>query len=322
MTIFILFSVVFFCNVLLSGNIPVKKANYKLPARFSSTKLKTMVFNISVDAHWMKHSNRFWYSWETPEGKTYYILDPERPVKRPLFDNVKMAAQITKLTKDPYDAKHLPIEGLRFIKNDKIIYFKVKKNKNVLEAEKRAEQQKEKEKKDKDEVVDEKKKEKTEEQKEKTEEKKKEKEKSQFEKAKEEAQKYHHFEYEPETGKLVLLEGFVDEPTPPVWANISPDEKTIVFGRHFNLYYMDKENYEKWLKNPDDETIEEHQLTEDGEEFHSYYGNYFSDNYRETNVEKEKNKDKRKRVSAIWSQDLKNLPLSARISARLRIYGS
>ena len=117
--------------------IPITKANYKLPARFTPNKMRTMVFSTFVDAHWLKHSDRFWYIYETSEGKSFNIIDPARKTKRPIFDNVRMAAELTKMTKDPYEAKHLPIDTIKFKQNDKVIYFKVPKNEDVLEAEKR-----------------------------------------------------------------------------------------------------------------------------------------------------------------------------------------
>ncbi len=126
---------------------PVTKANYKLPARFTPNKMKTMVFSTYVDAHWLKHSDLFWYIYETSEGKSFNIVDPARKQRNPIFDNVKMAALLTKMTKDPYEAKHLPIDTIKFKQKDKVIYFKVPKNKEVLEAEKREEKRAEKEEK-------------------------------------------------------------------------------------------------------------------------------------------------------------------------------
>lgn len=278
-------------NMAFAENTPITKANYKLPARFSPNKLKKMVFSTYVDAHWLKHSERFWYSYETSEGKFWYIVDPARRVKKPLFDNVKMAAMLTRLTKDPYDAQHLPIKSIKFIKNDKFIAFDVEKNKDVLEAEKRKAKQedqsgKEKNKKDKGK-------------------KEKKKEKSAVEKAKEEAQKYNHFEYELATGKLVFMKDYAGKPKKPAWASISPDGNTIVFGRHFNLFTMDKANYEKWLNNPNDKTIEDHQLTTDGVEYYSYHRG----GRGETNIDREKNKDKRKSAFVLWSRDSQKFAL-------------
>ena len=55
---------------------------------------------------------------------------------------------------------------------------------------------------------------------------------------------------------------------------------------------MDKANYEKALKNEDDSTIVDHALTTDGVEYYSYHGNGIQGGGGETNVDKEKNKDK------------------------------
>jgi dipeptidyl-peptidase-4 len=275
-----------------ADNIPVDRANYKVPARFGPQKMKTLVFSTTVRPTWMRHSERIWYVFENSEGKTFTMVDPDRKTKKPIFDNVSMAAQLTELTRDPYDAKHLPIDNIKFIKNDRFIYFKVEKNKDVLEAEKRKSGQEDKE-------------EKKEETKGTEEKKEKKKEKSQVEKAKEEAAKYHHFEYQLATGKLTMLKDYVDEPQRPRWAGISPDGETVIFARHHNLFYMDKANYEKWLNNPDDETIEEHQLTDDGEEYYSYGRGGRGEN----NVEKEKNKDERKSVYGQWSRDSKKFAM-------------
>jgi dipeptidyl-peptidase 4 len=51
---------------------------------------------------------------------------------------------------------------------------------------------------------------------------------------------------------------------------VSPDKKTIVFGRHNNLYMMDAESYALAQRKADDPAIKEVQLTKDGEEHYSY----------------------------------------------------
>jgi dipeptidyl aminopeptidase/acylaminoacyl peptidase len=79
-----------------------------------------------VDPHWLKLTDRFWYMYETREGKYWYIVDAAKGSKQQLFDNAKLAAEITKIVKDPFDAQHLPIERLKFIKNETAIQFEVK----------------------------------------------------------------------------------------------------------------------------------------------------------------------------------------------------
>ena len=65
---------------------------------------------------------------------------------------------------------------------------------------------------------------------------------------------------------------------------------------------MDKANYEKALKNEDDSSVIDHSLTTDGIEYFSYA----SDGFSENNVDKEKNKNKRKSVFAYWSPNSKH----------------
>ncbi len=105
--------------------IPTEKANYRLASRFSPKKLDKMVFSTSVDPHWLKLSDRFWYMYETSEGKKWFIVDPEKGEKKLLFDNAKLAAQLTRIVKDPMDAQHLNIDSMRFVKDENWIQFEV-----------------------------------------------------------------------------------------------------------------------------------------------------------------------------------------------------
>lgn len=265
-----------FCAVITYADelTPVKKANYKLAARFSPPRMKKMVFDTYVDAHWLKHSQRFWYSFETTDGKIFMLVDPEKKTKSPVFDNVRMAALLTEITKDPYEAKHLPIEEIKFVKKDTAIRFDVESS-----QEEEAEEE--------------------EENKEKIEEKG---EKGDKEKPK---KKVFHFEYTLADGQLRLLEDYEEEPEKPDWANISPDEKIIVFAREHNLYWMDRANYEKYLEDKEAEDIEEHQLTTDGEKYYSYA----RVRRGQSNVDEEKNEGKRQPVSIIWSPDSKKFAM-------------
>jgi dipeptidyl aminopeptidase/acylaminoacyl peptidase len=52
--------------------------------------------------------------------------------------------------------------------------------------------------------------------------------------------------------------------------SVSPDEKTVLFVRGFDLYMMDMENLKKAMKDPRDPSITETRLTQDGEEYYSY----------------------------------------------------
>ncbi|GMV77728.1 MAG: X-Pro dipeptidyl-peptidase [Chitinophagaceae bacterium] len=252
------------------------KANYRLASKFSPKKLDKIIYSLNVDAHWLKNGNRFWYEYETNEGKKWYIVDAAKGEKKLLFDNDKMAAEITKVVKDPFDAQHLGMENIKFTEDENKIRFEVKSTEEI-------------EKKD-------------------TTAKAKKKDKKDVKPTKE--KKVYYFEYNINTEQLTELVDFKKPKSKPFWANIAPDSSMIVFGKYYNLYYMDKENYLKAIEDDEDSTIVEHKLTQDGEENFSYYESTPYSGSGEDNVEKEKNKDKRKPVFVLWSADSKYFTLT------------
>jgi hypothetical protein len=50
--------------------------NYALEERFLPDQVGKLVFDLAVTPHWFGESDRFWYSYETPEGTRYYLVDP------------------------------------------------------------------------------------------------------------------------------------------------------------------------------------------------------------------------------------------------------
>jgi dipeptidyl aminopeptidase/acylaminoacyl peptidase len=239
-----------------------QKANYDLAARFSPKKLDKMIFSLSVDPHWLKQSNKFWYTYETSEGKQWVIVDPVKNEKKAMFDKDQIAAALTKIIKDPFDAQHLPIDSLKFIKDENWIQFEVKSSIDIDKPGAKKDAKAEK------------------------------------------IKKVFYFEYNLNTAQLNELVGFTKPKRKPSWANIAPDQSKVVFGRNYNLYYMDKANYEKALLNEDDSTIVETAITKDGIQnfgWHSEGG--------ETNVDAEKNKNKRKSVFGYWSENSKQLAI-------------
>ena len=310
---------------------PAHHANYELASQWSSQKVRKLVFNTTVNPHWMEFSDRFWYDVNTSEGRKFYLVDPRSKKKQPLFDNAKMAAMITRITLQPYDAQHLPISTIKFVKKDAAFQFEltfpnenlINSNDSFKKVEEIGKQQegKDKEKLDK-EKLDKEKLDKEKLDKEKLDKEKLDKEKVDKDTTKVDAKvvpplkepesktKPLTFEYELATGKLTLLEDFKAPPKKPSWAQISPDEKTIVFARGFNLFSMDAANYALAQKKEDDAAIKEVQLTTDGEDHYS-----FSRRLREE--EKKGYQDKEKvrkdyRVPAIgidWSKDSKKIAI-------------
>ncbi len=216
---------------------PVKSETnpLELAQRFSGGKLWNMLFSTTVDPHWFQSGEKFWYSYKTSDGTKWYIVDPVRRSKTLLFDNDKMASELTTIVKDPMNAAALPIANLEVQPDGYTFTFDVKSSQDA------------KPKKDAD-----------------GKEKKPENgEKETF-----------YFSYDSRNGKLTHLEGKEKETKELHWASVSPDGKTVVYAKDFNLYRMSREDYEKLKKNENDSTITEIQITTDGEKDFGYGQGY------------------------------------------------
>jgi dipeptidyl aminopeptidase/acylaminoacyl peptidase len=248
---------------------PASKGNYELAARFSPDKLKKMIFSTSVDAHWMKKSDRFWYEYETSQGKKWLLVDPVRRTKTPLFDADKLAAELTRAVKDPFDGQHLKLDNMKLLADENTLQFSVKSTAEVLKkdwAELKA-----KNKNSKDSLE----------------------------------KKVHTFQFNLTSQQLKEIET-VKEPTRLAWANIAPDSSKVVYVKNFNLYWMDKANFLKAVKDLKDTTLVETALTTDGVADYEYgWGDRGDDN-----EEVEKKKNDRKRAPVLWSADSKQFILT------------
>ncbi len=261
-------------TISLTETAPTReRANYQAAARFSPNKLRKIIYSTTVDPHWLKLSNRFWYQFETPNGKQWYIVEPAIRSKKLLFDNAKLASAITLVIRDPFDAQHLPIENLKFAKDEKSINFEIK---STIEEVK-------KDRKDK--------------------------------KAADSMQKkIFFFNYELTSNKLTEVKNYDKPKAKPNWGSVAPDSSAVIFSRNYNLYWMDKANYIKAVKNDEDSTIVEHQLTKDGVKFYSYG----SDGDGENNEEVVKNDKKRRGAYVLWSPDAKYFVLDRTDSRKVK----
>jgi dipeptidyl-peptidase 4 len=271
-------------------------ANFDLAARWAPYKIRDMVHSTTVQPRWIDGAERFWYEWENADGKSYYLVDPERGTRSQLFDNDRMAAELTRITLDPWDGQHLPIRSIRFIDPD-TFQFDVESSQDESA-----------------EVADDEEDERDEEQEQDQEDDSRDRDKTK--------KKVHHFEFTVSTQTLRELENYEAPDNHPSWASVSPDGQTVVFAKHDNLWMMNASDYARILDArrgesgddaddaEDDVEVEETQLTTDGEAFYSYVAN--SSGRGETNVSHEEDKDDRKRASISWSKDSRRLALVRR----------
>ena len=101
----------------------ITRGNYELAARWSPQKINKIVFDLGVEPRWFETADKFWYAFETTQGRRWFVVDPARKSKVPLFDNAKLAAALTGVLRIPYDAQHLPVQNARLIEKDTALYF-------------------------------------------------------------------------------------------------------------------------------------------------------------------------------------------------------
>ena len=273
------------------SSLPLTKPNYELAEKWTSAKVGKLVFDSAVTPHWLEHNDRFWYAFETASGRHFYVVDPRAKSRKPLFDNAKMAAQLTKIALFPYDAQHLPIRTVKFVNKDSAIQFQIDypgdatvrdgdKLKTVSEIDKAIQDQgKGQEKKDTQ---------------------------TPTAKVSDRANKTLHFVYDLVKEELSLDAAYKPPTKKAKWANISPDEKTVVFARGYNLFMMDAANYALAQKKADDKTIKETQLTTDGEEHYGFSNRLRDEDKKEyQDAEKDRKDFRQPPGSIIWSKDSK-----------------
>ena len=98
-------------SLAVAGDRELPNPNYELAARWMPSKVGKLVFDTGVNPRWAEASDRFFYPFETAQGRKFFLVDPVKRSKAPLWDNAKMAAQLTNITRIPYDAEHLPMGG-------------------------------------------------------------------------------------------------------------------------------------------------------------------------------------------------------------------
>lgn len=261
-------------NLFAQNNI---SPNYQLASKFSPSKLQKMIFSTTVTPNWINHSDRFWYEFNTPEGKNWYLVNPAAKSKQPLFDNADLAAKITAIVKNPFDAQHLEINNLYFTEDEKSIRFFVQSTKDTLKT--------------KEEIA---------------------KLKNKADTLK---KKNYFLEYNLATKELKEIADSLKERRHLSWASFNPDTSKVYYAKNYNLYWMDKANYEKALKDEKDSTIVEHQITKDGVQYYAWGGDSYSSITGGDNQEDESKK--RKGVRLLWSPDGKNFILTRKDNRHL-----
>ena len=198
---------------------------YLQAEKFTSEKLGKLLFSTKVQPHWMANGTSFWYSYKTSDGERWYIVNTATRQQRELFDRDEMAAQLTEIVKDPFDALHLPIRKLKAKEDCRTFTFEVQSSQDKPKTDK-----KDGKKADK----------------------------------KGGKKQMFYFSYDSQSRKLTQISEDDKELDRLSWGTVSPDKKTVIYTKDLNLYKMSYEDYEKLRKDENDSTVTEIQLTFDG----------------------------------------------------------
>ena len=98
-------------------------ANWQLAEKFSPANLRSRLFTNSVNPHWLGQSDSLCYDWKDHNGQTFWLVVPTTKTKKPLFDQVKLASQLSDLSHHAHDPHTLPFNSVTFSKDRKNFTF-------------------------------------------------------------------------------------------------------------------------------------------------------------------------------------------------------
>jgi dipeptidyl-peptidase-4 len=257
-------------------------ANFELASRWAPYRIEAMTYSMAVDPQWIEGSDRFWYRWNDSDGSRFWLVDPARASRTEIFDRDRIAAELTRITLDPYDGQHLPIQTIRFV-DPNTIRFDVtsSQDEEADEAGEDEDQQEERAPRNRP------------------------------------KKKVFRFEYDVPSRTLRQLEGYEGPDDHPSWASVSPDGRTVVFARNHDLYMMTGEDYARVLDarrglsgeaadSADQKLeVEEVRLTRDGELYYSWGSNGRGSG--PVDSKKDEEFARRNRAPVSWASDSRRL---------------
>ena len=205
-----LFSFLFLAGIFPFHSLCQEYVNWNVAEKYTADSLSGH-YRSSLSATWIPDTHHFYYAIEKKGMRRFYLVDATKGKKKLLFDNKRLAEDISRLTQTKYTPEELKIYRLDFYNKDLSKFYIRKNNKN--------------------------------------------------------------FEYDVNTGKIKIVStvpevkkkstgsGFPAILGEKSWEKYSKDNKFYIYGRDHNLYLSHKD------------TLEDIQLTTDGEPYFSYTSN-------------------------------------------------
>lgn len=91
-----------------------QKANFDAAQQFVGDRIDLLTGSDGIFPRWIEDQNRFWYSYETPEGQFWYMVNAEKETKKPLFDRKKMASQLSTIFHKAFNYRDLELKEFEY----------------------------------------------------------------------------------------------------------------------------------------------------------------------------------------------------------------
>ena len=102
-----------------------QKADFRSAEKFSSTNLNKMIGSSSVRPVWLKESDKFWYSYKTGDGNFYWLVNPAKKTREPLFDNYYLVSEVNQQIHKILNPLDPEIKKLEFKDDNKSFTFEI-----------------------------------------------------------------------------------------------------------------------------------------------------------------------------------------------------
>ena len=99
--------------------------SYTQARKFAGKAVEQMLFSQRVSPNYFNSGTKFWYEYKTSQGTNWYVVDPAANKKQPIFNLNELAAELTTITKDPFDAQNLSLRRLTLEDNDTTFTFSI-----------------------------------------------------------------------------------------------------------------------------------------------------------------------------------------------------
>lgn len=116
------FAVLFLIN---SQSVMAQSADFKQAKRFTKHQMKKKSSDLAVNPHWIEDQDRFWYSYETSDGKNWYMVNALEEDKKELFDKELLASKLAQIFDKPFNSKDLDLKDFEYDTNKELFSFNV-----------------------------------------------------------------------------------------------------------------------------------------------------------------------------------------------------